>query len=243
MRRSKEAVGRRALPGLVVGAAILLAASPTLAWEGAAGPQAPEPDAKNSVTASSEASGAITLNIGYFDRAAVPAEVMRSMQREVERLLGGLGVAVASLDAADLDDNQNMPSGTLLNVVVWEQIPRAWDVPRNTLGVCPDSGKLPRNVYVFEPTILREIGLASKGIDAMRAEDVGRAFGRVVAHEVIHAFATFAGEHRHRGNGLMGHGLGKDTLLRPDIGIDERSGSAFREGLVKAAEDGGSAMP
>ena len=236
MHSNREGSGRRNFTGLAVGAAVLLAASPVLAREGGSGSaQVPAQNETRGVAAASpETTDTSTLNIGYFDRADVPAEVLRSMQAEVERLLIEVGVTVASLNATDLSSSGGVPAGTLLNVVIWEQLPKAWDVPRNTMGVCPDSGKLPRNVYIFEPTILHELGLASKGIDAMRAEDVGRAFGRVVAHEVIHAFATFAGEHRHRGTGLMGQGLDKDTLLLPGISVDERSGAAFREGLAKA---------
>jgi len=234
MRSSKSNTkgnGRRKLTGLAVGAAVLFAASPVLAQGDSTPARARDSAARAAADPASPVAG---LNIGYFDRANVPAEVMQSLQAEVERLLTELGITVASPGASDLSGNGGVPSGTLLNVVIWEQLPKAWDVPRNTMGVCPDSGKLPRNVYIFEPTILDELGLASKGIDDMRAEDVGRAFGRVVAHEVIHAFATFAGEHRHRGTGLMGEGLDKDTLLRPGLSVDERSGVAFREGLAKA---------
>ncbi|MGD8331432.1 MAG: hypothetical protein PVJ49_18515, partial [Acidobacteriota bacterium] len=125
--------------------------------------------------------------------------------------------------------------GLLLNVIVWAELPAAWDVPRHTLGLCPNSGMLPRSVYVFASNVLGELGLRSQGLETIRAGDAGRAFGRVAAHEIIHAFATFAGEHRHRGIGLMGARLDKDTLLVPDLGVDDRSGEAFRKGIAKAS--------
>ncbi len=225
MRNNEDANGRAKLTGLAVGAAVLLAASPVLAQD--------DPTPVRAIDEAGRAAAA--LNIGYFDRAGLPAAVVAAMQAEVERLLGRLGVAVTTLDATALMSSDNLPSGTLLNIVVWNRLPEAWGLKSHTMGVCPDSGSLPRNVYAFEPAILEELGLANKGFDAMRTEDVGRAFGRVVAHEVIHAFATFAGEDRHRGNGLMGESLDRDTLLRPGIGVDERSGSAFRAGLAKAS--------
>ncbi|MBW2453371.1 MAG: hypothetical protein JRI68_02620 [Deltaproteobacteria bacterium] len=236
MRSSKEETRRRRFSELLVGAAILLVASPVLAENGSNSAQLPAKDRAREVVAAATPDN--TLNIGYFDRADVPEEVMAAMQGEVERLLGELGVTVASLDASDLNNSEGVPAGTLLNVVIWERLPAEWDVPRHTMGVCPDSGELPRSVYVFETTILRELGLAWKGIDSMRTEDVGRAFGRVVAHEVVHAFATFVGEDRHRGNGLMGKALDKDTLLKAHLSVDERSGAAFLEGLAKAARAG-----
>jgi len=122
----------------------------------------------------------------------------------------------------------------LLNVIAWTELPTAWDVPRHTMGLCPNSGNLPRSVYVFAANVLGELGLRSQELETMRAEDAGRAFGRVAAHEIIHAFATFAGEHRHRGIGLMGARLDKDTLLVPDLEVDDRSGDAFRAGIAKA---------
>jgi hypothetical protein len=236
MRGNEEGSGRRKLTGLVVGAAVLLAAAPVLALDDSTSTQ--EAGEVGRANAPEGNAPAASLNIGYFDRADVPVEVAAAMQSEVERLIGELGVAVASLDGETLTSNQNHPGGRLLNVVVWEQLPETWPLPPNTMGVCPDSGSMPHNVYVFAPNVLNELGLRSEGVDGLRAEDVGRAFGRVVTHEIIHAFATLAGEHRHRGNGLMGEGLDRETLLRPGISVDERSGEAFRAGLLKAAEIG-----
>ena len=237
MQSSKAGSGRRRFSGLVVGAAVLLAASPLLAENSSNGAQSPARDQAREVVVATTSES--TLNIGYFDRADLPEEVMRAMQGEVERLLREFGITVATFDANDLSNSDAMPAGTLLRVMIWERLPETWKVPRHTMGLCPDSGQLPRGVYIFEPAILRELGLATRGINSMRAEDVGRAFGRVVAHEVVHAFATFVGEDRHRGNGLMGRALDKETMLRPALSVDERSGAALRGGLAKAAGSGG----
>jgi len=233
MQDSTKENGRRKLTGLVVAAAVLLAASPALARNDSTPVRASRGAARAATGPADHTT--LRLNLGYFDRAGLPVEVIVAMQTEVERVLAGLDVEVVSLDATALMTNENQPEGTLLNVVVWGHVPEAWDVPRHTMGVCPNKGKMPRSVYVFESNVRRELGLASQGLDAMRAEDVGRAFGRVAAHEIIHAFATFAGEDRHRGNGLMGEQLDRDTLLRPGLSVDERSGDAFRTGLGKAA--------
>ena len=234
MQSNRAGNGRHTITRLVVGAAVLLAASPVLAQDESTPVRAMDEAARAAAALVNPSTAG--LNIGYFDRAELPVAVMESMQIEVERLLGNLGILVATLDSSAPTSSESQPTGTLLNIVVWDRLPEAWALPSNTMGVCPDSGSVPRNVYVFEPAILEELGLGSKGIDAMRAEDVGRAFGRVVAHEVIHAFGTFAGEHRHRGNGLMGRGLDKDTLLVAGLEVDDRSGAAFREGLAKVAE-------
>jgi len=127
MRNSKsntKGTGRRKLTGLAVGAAVLFAASPVLAQDDSTPVRAH--DAAARAAAAPEATDSSTLNIGYFDRANVPAEVMRAMQNEVERLLTELGITVASLDARDLSGNGSVPSGPgMYRGIPWACAPTA----------------------------------------------------------------------------------------------------------------------
>lgn len=174
---------------------------------------------------------AATLRLAYFDGSGMSPEVRRAMQEEVERVFGEVGLHVESLGPEDMAEALAMPGTFVLQVMVMAQTPKGWNLPPHALGVY-FNGKTypPQAVYAFQPSIHKELGLDARGEDYLRPEEVGRAFGRVVAHEVVHALAP---EHKHSGWGILGHAQDERSLLQPQLSIHESAGAALRAGLAE----------
>lgn len=178
--------------------------------------------------------GVPTLRLAYFDNAELDPEVSRAMQEEVERVFADVGIHVESLGYEDLAAARAVPRTFVLQVMVMARAPSGWDLPPHALGVYFNGRTYPpQSAYVFEPAIYRELGLDEEGEGNLRALDVGRAFGRVVAHEVVHALAP---DHKHSGWGILGHVQDKRSLVQPELRIHESAGEAVRAGLAEIEE-------
>lgn len=172
-----------------------------------------------------------TLRLVYFDGAKLPLEVRRAMEEEVERVYGEVGVRVESSGHEEMAEATAVPGAFVLQVVLMASAPSGWDLPPNALGVYFNGRTYPpQAVYVFEPALYKELGLDEQGEGDLRPEDVGRAFGRVVAHEVAHALAP---DHKHSGWGILGHAQDERSLVQPQLSIHESAGEALRAGLAE----------
>jgi hypothetical protein len=89
--------------------------------------------------------------------------------------------------------------------------------------VVPDQAPL-RAVWVFHESLRLALGLDQGPLPPRDRDALGRALGRVVAHEVIHAIAP---EAPHAGTGLMRHALDRNFLLGTKASVDARCATAF----------------
>ena len=64
-------------------------------------------------------------------------------------------------------------------------------------------------------------------------EELGRAYARVLAHEVVHALAN---DMRHAGSGLMAPTENRSVLISRSIEIDEHPAAATARGLRRCLE-------
>ena len=175
-----------------------------------------------------------TLRLAYFDGSGMSPEVRQAMQEEVERVFGEVGVRVESLGPENMAEAMSVPGTFVLQVMVMAKAPSGWDLPPHALGVY-FNGKTypPQAVYAFQPSIYKELDLDTRGESYLRPEEIGRAFGRVVAHEVVHALAP---DHKHSGWGILGHAQDERSLLQPQLSIRESAGEALRAGLTEIGE-------
>jgi hypothetical protein len=172
-----------------------------------------------------------TLRLAYFDGSGMSPEVRQAMQEEVERVFGEVGVRVESLGPEDMAAAMAVPGTFVLQVLVMAKAPSGWDLPSHALGVYFNGATYPpQAVYAFQPSIYKELDLDTRGENYLRPEEIGRAFGRIVAHEVVHALAP---DHKHSGWGILGHAQDERSLLQPQLSIHESAGEALRAGLAE----------
>jgi hypothetical protein len=182
----------------------------------------------------SPSAGNATLRLAYFDGSGMSPEVRQAMQEEVERVFGEVGVSVLSLGPENMAEVMSVPGTFVLQVMVMAKAPSGWDLPPHALGVYFNGQTYPpQAVYAFKPSIYKELELDTRGESYLRPEEIGRAFGRVVAHEVVHALAP---DHKHSGWGILGHAQDERSLLQPQLSIHESAGDALRAGLAEIGQ-------
>jgi hypothetical protein len=64
----------------------------------------------------------------------------------------------------------------------------------------------------------------------LSSPELGRAYGRVLAHEVIHAVAN---DMRHADSGVMAPTQNRKLLLAPSTALDQDSAQAFLQGMAR----------
>jgi len=188
-------------------------------------------DSAGVVAVDSPSASDATLRLAYFDGTGMSPEVRQAMQEEVERVFGEVGVSVRSLGPENMAEAMAVPGTFVLQVMIMAKAPSGWDLPPHALGVYFNGQTYPpQAVYAFKPSIYKELELDTRGENYLRPEEIGRAFGRVVAHEVVHALAP---EHKHKGWGILGHAQDERSLTQPQLSIHDSAGEALRAGLAE----------
>lgn len=177
----------------------------TLSLSALAAPRAPAPE------------------VVWIDLANVPALAREEARREAIRVLETVGIA------------PGWRSGRSEDVLVAGEIPvvllpqdRSFRGGPRVLGAC-----LPRRagrVWVFLDTLAWVLGLpGGSGPRPERALALGRAIGRIVAHEVIHAVAPGL---EHARTGIMAATLGRSQLLTARLEVDAVTRGALRRSIA-----------
>jgi hypothetical protein len=170
----------------------------------------------------------LTLRLAYFDGAGLPVDARQAMEKEVAIIFAKVGVRVLSYDQEALTAVGSDPRTFVLRVVILREPPTTFGQSQTALGVYHRHHFPPASVLIFQPSIYAELGLSTEGEEQLRPELIGRAFGRVVAHEVIHALAP---DHKHRRRGVLACWLDREALLQSRLCIDKATAEALRGGL------------
>ena len=110
---------------------------------------------------------------------------------------------------------------------------RAWKLPENAMGHAPGS-EFPRlSVYVFDSRVREALETGKRRFLAADPETRGRALGRAMAHEVVHALTP---EPFHARSGLMSAGQDSQTLTSKIVELDDESVTELRRGLSALRE-------
>jgi hypothetical protein len=157
------------------------------------------------------------LNVAYFSSAQLS---------DVERIFAEIGFEVRTHDVEELSSPGAPAPETLLRLVILEQGAQRWGINPAALGAMIGRQEPPSAVYLFASPIRRVLGIANKRDGYLSAEAVGRAFGRVAVHEIVHAYAP---DHPHSGWGITGHAQDARSLTQAGIVLDERAARAFTE--------------
>lgn len=96
---------------------------------------------------------------------------------------------------------------------------------------CTHRGGRARATWVYLSSVLWALGFqgrAGRGMLAREQEEVGRALGRVVAHEIVHVLAP---DLPHTQSGLMAGWLSRPLLVCSRVSLTPREGQALRAAL------------
>jgi hypothetical protein len=115
-----------------------------------------------------------------------------------------------------------------LHVIVLETSP---GVSVKVMGAARRSEAPPHTVRVFLGHVRRALGFHGRSDNSLRLAErvrLGRAIGRVIAHEIVHAYAP---EHEHEAEGLMRATLDDKFLLQEQVHLEPASVKAVVGGL------------
>jgi hypothetical protein len=215
-----------AFAGVVAGATPPEADAPSPLAANAARPSDPSPELPM-LSAPREPA----LQLLWFDPSqALPVAATNALADEVREIFRSLGVEVA-FRVADADTTYGEGPVPEVPIILLKDDPIVSRRPTRVLGLVVRHQEPRRAVWAFLEnvrwTLSHDQGrrLPAMGHDTA----LGRALGRVVAHEVIHSIAP---DEPHSKNGLMGHSMNRAFLLSDDPPLDARCGRAFLAALT-----------
>ncbi|HEY2946140.1 MAG TPA: hypothetical protein VGN09_27150 [Vicinamibacteria bacterium] len=154
--------------------------------------------------------------------------------REAAAILADAGVKAAWT----LGDSSTVTTGDELKVVLMAGAANGARLPEHVMGGTR-SGAPSHTTWIYLSNVLWALGLQDKADRRLllrEQEEVARALGRVVAHELVHAVAP---DVAHTRTGLMAEKLGREFLLHARAGLGPAEEKAFRagvQGFATAAE-------
>lgn len=215
MPRRRLALDRTLLAAL----ALLLAFS----WEAIGG-----------ASARSTPPSAASLHVIWVDVLGTASLAIPFASDEAAAILGEAGIATTSAVGT--------PSTELaadeIRIVILREFPGNPSLAKRVMG-CTYRGGRGRTTWVYLANVLWALGLPDRdgrGLLAREQEEVGRALGRVAAHEIVHVLAP---DLPHGRQGLMAGRLSYALLAGSHVGLGAGEASAARAGfaaLVAAAD-------
>ena len=158
----------------------------------------------------------------WIDLAGVPAAAREAARREAMQTLKEVGISPAWRvgSAPDLLGANDLP------VVLLRRDHAARRGASRVLGACTPRSDTPR-AWVYLDNLAWTLGLTAHDgpMTVQQSALLGRAIGRIVAHEVIHAVAPAL---RHAGSGIMSPSFRRADLLAHRLPVD----GATRRGLL-----------
>jgi hypothetical protein len=163
------------------------------------------------------------LRLLWIDLAGAAPFVFPFASQEAAAILGEAGIAVEWTVAAPA----SVTVQDALRVLILEETSGAM-MTRATMG-CTRRGS--RTAWVYLSNVLWALGLrdgGGRGLLGREQAEVGRALGRVVAHEIVHILAPGL---RHSRHGLMADRLSRTLLVGNGVSLTAREAEAARAGI------------
>jgi len=175
----------------------------------------------------------LIVRLALYDNAGLDPQIMSATQGEVAAIFSQIGVAVEWVDTEDLASGTGPAETSYLKVMLSDEPYRAWKLPEAAMGHAPGS-EFPRlAVFVFDSRVRQALEGGKRRMLALDPGNLGRALGRAMAHEVVHALTP---EPFHARSGLMRAGQDSQTLTCPEVKLDDKSVAELQRGLTALRE-------
>lgn len=170
----------------------------------------------------------LTVKLAYYDLAELDPQVTSVMQGEVEAIFAQIGVSVEWVDTQALSNGSGPVENTYVKVMLCAKPYSTWKLPVGAMGHAPGD-EFPRSaVYVFDSRVRGALEGGKRKFVAADPENLGRALGRAITHEVVHALTP---EPFHTRSGLMRAAHDCQTLTCPEAELDDKSVAEVLRGL------------
>jgi hypothetical protein len=146
---------------------------------------------------------------------------------EASAILAGAGVKTEWT----LGATSSVTTGDELKVVLLEGITMGARLPERVMG-STRRGTQSRTTWIYLSNVLWALGLQDRSrqdFTPAEEQDIARALGRVVAHEIVHAVAP---QLSHSRDGLMADRINRTLLVHGSVSLGAREQKALRAGLA-----------
>jgi hypothetical protein len=175
----------------------------------------------------------MTVMLAFYDNVGLDPDVRVATQIEVEAIFLQAGLGVEWVDTKALSGGIGLAEGSYVKLMICAEPYRTWKLPESTMGHAPGK-KFPRPaVYVFESRVREALAAGKRSFVVSDPDLLGRALGRAIAHEVVHAFTP---EPFHSRSGLMRAAQDCQTLTCEQVELDEESVAEARRGIAMMRE-------
>jgi len=214
-------------PCLTLSLALASPATSLAQKPGAARPTAPATDASASAVDSAQAPH---LRLALFDTTGLPDTVRDRALTRVQQIFGQVDVVIEWYEPSSTSNAEDPAEPYYLKIILFDRPAAAMGQPPDAMGVSFHTDLVPDAVWLFDPVIRRALQRPGRRARPLSAEELGRAYGRVIAHEVIHAVAN---DMRHAETGVMAPTQNRKLLLSSSAALDTESEAAFLMGLAR----------
>ncbi len=170
------------------------------------------------------------LRLALFDTVGLPESVSDETRLQVEEIFEQIGVVIAWHEPSSVSTGDEADDPYYLKVILFDKEPAAMGHPADAMGIFIGTDFPPDAVWMFDPMIRHALRGSGRKSRPWSSVELGRAYGRVLAHEVIHAIAYDRG---HADSGLMAPSQNRHVLTSVATEVDAVSAVAVREGLER----------
>ena len=170
------------------------------------------------------------LRLALFDTVGLPERVSDQTQLQVEEIFEQIGVVIEWHEPSSVSIGDGPDDPYYLKVILFDKEPAAMGHPADAMGIFIGTAFPPDAVWMFDPVTRRALQSSRRKSRPLSSEELGRAYSRVLAHEVIHAIAPDRG---HADSGLMAPTQNRHVLTSAATEVDTESAVAFLEGLER----------
>jgi hypothetical protein len=167
----------------------------------------------------------LRMRLSWFDVSGSATAIESAASHELSTLFAPASI---DIDWTHASTGVQAPESDV-QVIVLEQAP---GVPRGVMGAAFHSDMRPHSVWVYLRHVRNTLGLGSRSEGMLRPTEqalLGRAVGRVVAHEIVHAYAP---DRAHEATGLMRARLDGRFLKQKHVQLEKEAVDLVVGGLT-----------
>jgi len=167
----------------------------------------------------------LRMRLSWFDVSGSAAAIEGAASHELSNLFAPASI---DIDWTRASTGVQAPDSDV-QVIVLEQAP---GVPKGVMGAAFHSDVRPHSVWVYLRHVRTTLGFGSRSEGMLRPTEqalLGRAVGRVVAHEIVHAYAP---GRDHEPTGIMRARLDAQFLKQKNVQLGKEQVEAVVGGLT-----------
>ncbi len=166
------------------------------------------------------------LSVLLLDGVGIRAPSLDALKVHAAAVFESVGVRLVWRAEGDSDRGRRFEDG--VKAVLFPRALVGWKLPKAAMGMTTGKASPVKTVFVFhQETRAFAVGRPPAH---WSPQQEGRALGRVLAHEIVHALAPHL---PHASAGLMAPTLRSAQLLSPRIHLDDASAEALRRGVLR----------